>query len=879
MDYARFFQGLPPTQAADPITPLVDWALTCLGPGEVYAEVGGEHLVAMLTLHPGLLAYGIAAEPGAPWQPYLEQSEWAEQVWLADQGVEAFCQDLHRLAVEDQIGVCLYDGPENYRSVLLGLLQLSHFLADQALILVTQGHHPGVTQALEDFLLAQPEASLDLDLTGIPEDWSGLRVVTWDRQRVSSCRVLQPQPEFLQSLAQEQKQALQAGVDQALQLALEAEQAGDPTEACQHYRQVLRLDQHHAQAWAGLGNLQFQARDDGAAVTATLKAVQLAPHQSNYHHQLGVILTQIGQVDLAMKAYERAIQVPGAHPDSYNNLANLLLDQGEFARAEAMYHQALRLRSDYWGYWFNLGNLLNLQYQFAEAIPHYQRAIESDPEQLMPYVALADSLKACGRAAEASAVLDQGMAQVRDNLLLERIRALELPVLYQDKLEITLVRQQFQAGLAQLTQRLTPLTSVDRAAALTAMTYANNFYLGYQGQDDLELQTRYGDLTHQVLASSYPAWTVPRPMPLQSGPLRVGYISAHFYSHTVSRLMLGWYRYHRPERVQVYTYHFGRSLDASTAAFKSHSYRFYHLPGELERTCAQILQDQLHILTFLDVGMNAGCDVIAGLRLAPIQCVTWGHPITTGLPTVDYFLSNELMEPAQGQTHYREKLVLLPHIGIAYPRPLLDPLVPDRQEFGFTRERVLYLSCQSLFKYLPQYDFVFPAIAQELPQVQFVFLAHLTADITSQFQERLERAFAAWGLDSRHYCQVLPRQNHQGYLNLNRVSDVYLDTFSWSGGNTTLEAVACGLPVVTCPGPLMRSRHSYGILRRLGVTETVARDEADYVRIAVALGRDPQWRHRVVDQMQSNLDLLYEDKTCVWALEEFYQQVVDTYQN
>jgi predicted O-linked N-acetylglucosamine transferase (SPINDLY family) len=120
----------------------------------------------------------------------------------------------------------------------------------------------------------------------------------------------------------------------------------------------------------------------------------------------------------------------------------------------------------------------------------------------------------------------------------------------------------------------------------------------------------------------------------------------------------------------------------------------------------------------------------------------------------------------------------------------------------------------------------------------------------------------------------LPKQDWVSYLNLNLVSTIFLDTFSWSGGNTTLEAIACGLPVVTCPGEFMRSRHAYGILKMMEVTETIAQDEAEYVEIAVRLGLDTNWRQDIVRKIYQRHRWLYDDRTSVTALESFYKRVV-----
>jgi len=124
--------------------------------------------------------------------------------------------------------------------------------------------------------------------------------------------------------------------------------------------------------------------------------------------------------------------------------------------------------------------------------------------------------------------------------------------------------------------------------------------------------------------------------------------------------------------------------------------------------------------------------------------------------------------------------------------------------------------------------------------------------------------------DLEDYCLIMPRLERDQYLSLNLISDIFLDTIDWSGGNTTLEAIACNLPVVTLPKQFMRSRHSYAMLTILETTETIAQSESEYIDIAVKLGLDRSWRSQIVQKMQAHSDRLYNDRICLQALEEFF---------
>ncbi|MEH2337546.1 O-linked N-acetylglucosamine transferase, SPINDLY family protein [Nostoc sp.] len=412
-------------------------------------------------------------------------------------------------------------------------------------------------------------------------------------------------------------------------------------------------------------------------------------------------------------------------------------------------------------------------------------------------------------------------------------------------------------------------TTEDQHSALAGIGRLTNFYLSYQAQNDIDLQRQYGKLGHEIMAANYPQWVVPLSIPkLQpNNKIRVGYVSHYLHSYSGTLWLTGWLRYCDRSSFEIYCYYIGNEPDPITQQFQEYSNVFHHIPDNLSAACEQIIADKLHILVFPEIGMNPQTMQMAGLRLAPVQCVAWGHPVTTGLPTIDYFLSSELMEPENAQEHYSEKLIRLPNIGVSYPKPYIPPVIKTRSYFQLPDDAVIYLCCQALFKYLPQYDFIFAEIARRLPPAKFVFLRG------GLLQPRLKRAFAAIGLNSEDYCVFISIPERLDYLMINLLSDVYLDTFTWSGGNTTLEAIACNLPIVTCPGEFMRGRHSDSFLKMLGVTNTIAENEAEYIEIAVKLGLDPAWRGTIAERMSQNHNRLFDDKACVVGLEAFYKQV------
>ena len=191
---------------------------------------------------------------------------------------------------------------------------------------------------------------------------------------------------------------------------------------------------------------------------------------------------------------------------------------------------------------------------------------------------------------------------------------------------------------------------------------------------------------------------------------------------------------------------------------------------------------------------------------------------------------------------------------------------------GLPGDKRLYLVPQSIFKIHPDNDALLAEVMAQDPDGRIVMFAANHAALTSRFVKRIGVEFRKRGLQVADRVIFLPYMTHGAYLALNRVCDVMLDTVHWSGGNTSLDALASGLPVVTLPGDLMRGRQSMGMLRMLGLPELVATDGDDYVRRAVELARDGERRTAVSRTIVANLDRLFDRDEPVAAFNDFLER-------
>jgi protein O-GlcNAc transferase len=619
-------------------------------------------------------------------------------------------------------------------------------------------------------------------------------------------------------------------------------------EAIAYLQDLLAIQPDCADAYYNLGTAFYLQDELDEASLCLEAAIEIEPHHAEAYCLLGKILCGQEQLDEALNFLLRAIEVKPDFAEAHYHIADLLIRQGRIEEAIACCEKAIELRHDYAEAHYLHANALSSSGKTEDAIDSYQKVLDIDPNNAIAY----------------------------------RVQQLILPIIYRTEPEIAWWRQRFVQGMQNLIKRVSLDTKADREWALQAVGESNNFGLTYQAQNDVELQSQYGQLMCRVMSANYPQWAAENWKPQAKSlklegiqKIRIGYLSSHFNNHSVTRAIIGWFEHHDHDQFEIYCYHTGEKVDFFTEMLQARSTVFRHINGDLNTICTQLANDGLDILVIADIGMYPQTTQIAALRFAPVQCTCWGHPITSGLPTLDYYISGDLMEPENhqvAQSHYTEELVRLPKLGVSFPKPTL-PDQGTRADFRLSEHSVLYLCCQSLIKYLPQHDYIFAAIAQQVPQAHFIFVARpLRGYVAKQFELRLKKAFDSFNLDYQRHCTIFPQMQMDDYLSLSLVSDIFLDTIGFSGGCTSFDAIACNLPIVTQPGEFMRGRHAYAILQATGVTDTIAISESQYIEIAVRLGLDREWRQQISDLIASRHDDVFNDKTCVVALEDFYRQ-------
>lgn len=678
-------------------------------------------------------------------------------------------------------------------------------------------------------------------------------------------------------------------------------QLGRFEDAVADYEAALALSADYVEAHQNRGNALLRLGRHTEALASYDRVLALYPSQADAHNNRGAVLRELGRLEEALASYERALAARPGYVEAMTNSGHALVALCRPLEALASYDAALKLRPDDVEAIHGRANALFALNHVDDAIAGYERALTVKRDHADTLCGYGRALEELSRSDEALAAYERALAAepdhvealyLRGNCLRSLNRRPEAQVSYRRVLEVAPghAEARFAACMAELAVIYRDQAEVDASRAAYAAQLetlcddaasgrapnlvrgvgsSQPFYLAYQGMNDRALQARYGELVCRLMAERYPPVALAAP-PQPGEPVRVGIVSGFFRHHSNWKIPIkGWMLGLDRERFHLLGYHTGPERDAATDMAGGLCNKFVRGPLSLESWREIIAEDRPHVLIYPEVGMNGMAARLAALRLAPVQCNSWGHPDTSGFPTLDYYLSSDLMEPQDADGHYTERLVRLPNLSINY-EPIDAAATVSRVELGLRDDAVVYWCGQSLYKYLPQYDEVFACIAREVPSCQFAFIRYRRGDeVTDLFRQRLAQVFAAHGLDVKRHVVVLPRLDQARFLGAVGQADVFLDSLGWSGCNSLLESLAHDLPVVTMPGALMRGRHGSAILTMMDVTETVATSVDEYLVVAARLGRDKAWRDAVKARVAANKHRLYRDRVCIDALEDF----------
>lgn len=584
------------------------------------------------------------------------------------------------------------------------------------------------------------------------------------------------------------------------------------------------------------GVAAFERGDLRSALEALSQAIASDGSRADIHGDIGVVAHRARAWELAEEHFQRALALTPEVARLHYNLGNLFKDVGRLVEAEDCYRRVVAHEPTYAPAHNNLGNVLKQLKRWAEAATAYRAAIAADPEFAPAHRNLADLDETLGHTQESIAGFTRAAVLRKDDGA--RIRAaLAMPVIANSVAEIEDARGRIAEKLAELAGARLRLDDP------LAQVGATPFHLAYHGRDDRSMMESLAELYRGACPSL--SFTAPHCQDwlggLEGGPIRVGFASAFLHDHTIGRL--------------------NERLIEKLPRARFDVRLFDRLPRDLAAARAELAAAELDILYFTDIGMEPLTYFLAFARLAPVQCVSWGHPVTTGISSLDYFVSGRSIEPDGAEEFYTERLVCLDSM----PASVASP--------GYTRAEPngpVFLCLQSLFKLHPDFDPLIGRILARCPGAELVLLAGQHREWERALEARWRRTIP----DVVDRIRFVPRRDRGGFMALLASARVVLDTPHFCGGLSSLEALAAGTPVVALPGDFMRSRVTLGLYRRMGMTDLVAKDGDEYLELAVRLARDDGFHAEIQGRIRALAPRLIDDPAPISEHAAFFEKAV-----
>lgn len=652
---------------------------------------------------------------------------------------------------------------------------------------------------------------------------------------------------------------------QALSALLEILIHQDRLEEAYEYLEKLPLQLQSLAFWEIYASKALDTRHFSLAIRAFEKMLMISPSNAVLHNNLGSIYSQQGQDLKALECFEQALIIHPEYAESHLNRAYTLYSLADDSMNifESL-QKALKYQPDLEEAIFNFSQKLN-QNSSLYLLILQELADNSQSFRIQSLSCLA--YMSDGKAA--SFYYEKVLELEPDNYWYEiKLATLVPPFLYKSE-DVHHLRHKIRDSLEHLlmkyrTQQLNLLNSAVTHFKLDAFM----FYLAYQGMNDKELNQILGQIWYEIYAQYIPELTPE--VKTKAEPIRIGFVSQHFKDHSVMHCywtLIEELALRADFEVICLTFDIGQEADEMTAQIQSIVQDFIILNFE-SRFYETILKQDLDILIYTDVGMDLASFISAQLRLAPIQCVLPGHPVTTGSLNMDYFIS-KYYEIPNAQAHYSETLICLNSLGLNYKKPCLPERFLTRQELDLPIDNNIYFCPMMLFKIHFEFDLLIREILLKDPRGIVIFVDDYKGRakcLKDRFYENIPEVLSQ--------IQWLPRLPFETFLQVIYCSDIVLDTIHFGGGNTSRQTLAVGTPMMTLPSNFLRSRITYGLYLAMDIMDCVAKDQNDYVNKAVKIATDKEYQQYLREQILQQNHILFEQQGSYDELISFLQQVV-----
>jgi protein O-GlcNAc transferase len=640
-----------------------------------------------------------------------------------------------------------------------------------------------------------------------------------------------------------------AMIQEDFETATRHHKAGEFAQAETLYNQILAAAPDQAYVLGQYGYLCSQTGRPQQAVDLLMRAIQLKPESAIFLNNLGIAFTAGGQTEAAIDAYRKAIDLRPDLAEVHNNLGNALQGIGNLDQAIVEFERAWRLRPDVPEIYENYGRALQAANRFEQAETVYRQAVAGNPKSAEAHTSLGVALHHQGKWEEAIAehrealALRSDFAEALFNLGAALREAGRLDEAIDAYRKCVALQPKYPEALNNLANALRDRGDLD--AALAAYRQASAIAVDYDVPDTNRLYTLYfhQDYDAAAILKEHKAWYLKRAAPFAAkikphtndrSPdrrIRLGYISPDLRDHPVGLALEPLLENHDHRQFEIICFSNSLVDDAVTRRIRSHA-DHWHAISSLsdDQTADLIRRHQIDILFDLSLHMAHNRLLVFAQKPAPVQVTYLGYPGTTGMPTIDYRLSDPYLDSPDMDGFYVERTLRLPSTYMCWrwsggDEPVLPPPAAIN---GF----ITFGSLNTFAKVTLRVLETWGALLSEVKDSRLILRCP-----QGQAAQHVLETLGRHGIASSR-IEITGRMPWDQYVALCSRQDIGLDPFPYPGHTTSLDSLWLGVPLVTLRGPTAVGRGGATILSNLGLGELITDTPEQYIQAARKLATD-----------------------------------------
>ncbi|MFZ6799664.1 tetratricopeptide repeat protein [Undibacterium sp. Di24W] len=560
-------------------------------------------------------------------------------------------------------------------------------------------------------------------------------------------------------------------------------------EAIVCFEESIRLSPEYSPAHKNLGDCLMHSRRFDEAKLCFLRCIELTPHYAEAFFRLGFLYLSINDLSNAEEVYRYGIKLKSDFAPAYCNLGLILMKLRKYGEVEYNLKKAIALDSLFVAAYTNLGLFYNEEKRFIEARDCFLNVIAIDPNFANAYSGLGVSLMDTGK-------IDEAIEKYRKALSLDSSNL------------------------------------VVHSNLLMAVSSHNEIGLNhYQYQSDLKV---FAEETHKV-AKPYTSWDLIT-QHKDTGKLRIGFVSGDFHIHPVGFFLESVIAQLNLDKFELFAYANRDYDDALTHRIRPYFKEWRQITRLADDAVAQrIYQDGIHILIDLSGHTADNRLPVFAWKPAPIQVSWLGYFASTGVPGMDYVISDPVAVPPEHHDQFTEAIWYVPNTRLCFTAPENAEKI-NVSALPALKNGFITVGCfQGMAKLTDEVLALWGKVFQQLPTAK-LRLQNKYMALASAKEEMLAR-LALVGIDADR-VELVGAVDREQYLLDHAKVDMILDTFPYTGGTTTCEALWMGVPTLTLNGSTMISRQGASMLTCAGLADWVAEDEDDYLKKAFGFASD-----------------------------------------